>query len=277
MIQVSVQTVTPEMAQAWLEANVRNRHLRSEQVNLLIEVLRHDEWVITPDAIAFDVNGRLLNGQHRLHAITATGMPAESIIACNLPVQSYVVTDDGLKRTFGDVLESKGVANYNSVAATVACVLVWDRAGAPYTGGAVSRLRKVEKETYYDSDPEGFHAATLAGARIASRLPLSKSWWAGCMYYFTQADPEDAAAFEHMLRDGETPGGRPLESDHPVRVLRETLFRDLKQPRPTIRTNRVYGCALIVKAWNAYRRGQKVQLIKFRVGGANPETFPEVI
>jgi len=35
--------------------------------------------------------------------------------------------------------------------------------------------------------------------------------------------------------------------------------------------------ALVLKAWNAYRSGETIQLLRFKVGGAHPEKFPEPI
>jgi hypothetical protein len=34
---------------------------------------------------------------------------------------------------------------------------------------------------------------------------------------------------------------------------------------------------LIVKAWNAYRAGEPVKVLKYRAGGDKPEPFPELI
>lgn len=32
---------------------------------------------------------------------------------------------------------------------------------------------------------------------------------------------------------------------------------------------------VMIKAWNAYREGRSVGLIRFKSGGAKPEAFPE--
>jgi len=39
--------------------------------------------------------------------------------------------------------------------------------------------------------------------------------------------------------------------------------------------NQRYIAALVIKAWNAYRDGAPVRQLKYRIGGANPEKFPE--
>jgi hypothetical protein len=41
--------------------------------------------------------------------------------------------------------------------------------------------------------------------------------------------------------------------------------------------NRKIAIAVIVKAWNAYRLGDQISMLKFRAGGAKPETFPEIV
>jgi hypothetical protein len=35
--------------------------------------------------------------------------------------------------------------------------------------------------------------------------------------------------------------------------------------------------AIMIKAWNAYRRGDSIGLLSFKSGGAKPERFPEPV
>lgn len=281
-----VRNVTPALAEAWMKCNTRNRNLSQAHVETIKADLESGNWLLTPDAIAFDDHGVLINGQHRLQAIIESGISAPCIVATGLSHDSFVVTDDGRRRTFGDVLHIEHIPNWSGVAATVALVMIWTNNGDP-RGTAIRsasngnrgyrQLTKREKKDLYDLDPKGFQDATAAGNRLASTISLPASWWGAAMYLFTQQDAEDAAEFEHMLRTGETSDGTPLRSDHPARQLRESILRDAASPRPTLKQQKVLAMALIVKAWNYFRKGEPVKLLKFRTGGARPESFPEVL
>ena len=90
----------------------------------------------------------------------------------------------------------------------------------------------------------------------------------GALYYaFSGIDADDTEVFFDKLGSGEG-----LSAGSPILALRNVLI-SLAGERGAI--NRVYLAALFVKAWNKYRTGEQVFQLKFRTGGANPETFPE--
>jgi hypothetical protein len=60
-----VQTITPSRAAELLAANTTNRPLSRPVVRGFAEAMRRDEWLVTHQGIAFDVNGVLVDGQHR--------------------------------------------------------------------------------------------------------------------------------------------------------------------------------------------------------------------
>lgn len=59
-------------------------------------------WYESADAIAFDVNGNLLSGQHRLFAVIKSGKNIVCDIKVGLPVESAAVIDTGRPRSPGD-------------------------------------------------------------------------------------------------------------------------------------------------------------------------------
>jgi hypothetical protein len=68
-VRTKVQMVTPVKAGEWLQANTPNRPLSKPIVKAFAEAMRRGEWVVTHRGIAFDTNGVLVDGQHRLAAI----------------------------------------------------------------------------------------------------------------------------------------------------------------------------------------------------------------
>jgi hypothetical protein len=60
----------------------------------------------------------------------------------------------------------------------------------------------------------------------------------------------------------------------PVLALRELLLRDAAIHGKS-RMSDVLVLALTIKAWNAYRAGEPVSLLRWRAGGHAAEEFPE--
>ena len=67
--------ITPELARGMLIDNEGNRRKRELWVNYLANCIRNNEWKPTHQGIAFSENGKLLDGQHRLHAIIKADIP----------------------------------------------------------------------------------------------------------------------------------------------------------------------------------------------------------
>jgi len=96
--------ITPELAAKFLERNKVNRPVRPLRVLLLAENIRNGEWITTHQGIAFDRNGNLIDGQHRLLAMIQSGVPCMTFVTTGCDPKSYSVIDIGSKRTFSDSL-----------------------------------------------------------------------------------------------------------------------------------------------------------------------------
>lgn len=100
-----IMAVTPEIARQWLEQNRNNRPLNEAHVARLASKMVSDAWVFTHQGIAFDVSGRLVDGQHRLHAITRAGKSIMLPVTTGVPPESFQHIDvDGSSRRACDLL-----------------------------------------------------------------------------------------------------------------------------------------------------------------------------
>lgn len=100
--------IGPEEAHKLLLRNQVNRPLSTTSVNTLAEEMAKG-WMPTPDAIGFDVNGQLVNGQHRLHAVIKSRMSVPMHVITGLDVGAFEVTDTGRVRSGADMLS---ILNY---------------------------------------------------------------------------------------------------------------------------------------------------------------------
>lgn len=69
-MKTELVNVTPALAREWLKRNTKNRPLRPSHVETLRQAFARGEFVTTHQGIAFDMDDELVDGQHRLQAIS---------------------------------------------------------------------------------------------------------------------------------------------------------------------------------------------------------------
>jgi hypothetical protein len=103
-IVTQLKVITPKEAQDILSSsNVDNRNIRLNYVNMLANLIDADEWVVTHQGIAFDKDGRLVDGQHRLLAIVKSGKSTPIFVTKNLDKKTYAYIDTGNVRSQTDI------------------------------------------------------------------------------------------------------------------------------------------------------------------------------
>lgn len=76
-----VETITPAIAQEYLKKNCdNNRRLQETRVKSYAETMKRGAWQTNGEAIVFNENGILVNGQHRLAAIVKSGVAVDMVI-----------------------------------------------------------------------------------------------------------------------------------------------------------------------------------------------------
>lgn len=103
-MNVAFETITPEKAAELLKANTRNRKLRQSLVDLYASDMKAGLWLQTHQGIAINCDGTILDGQHRLAAIVASGVTITMLVARGVPASSQVAMDDHAKRSCADAL-----------------------------------------------------------------------------------------------------------------------------------------------------------------------------
>ncbi len=101
-----VVLVTPEMAKEWLERNKVNRRLSHRQVTWIAEQIRKGRWELIGDKILFDWHGNLIDGQHRLLAVTISGSSVEMEVGYGYDPLVRQLKDRGRKRQLSNDLKT---------------------------------------------------------------------------------------------------------------------------------------------------------------------------
>lgn len=99
--------VTPVMAAQWLESNTYNRNISRKQVERLKKDIANGRYHVIHQGVAFDENGTLLDGQHRLIALSELNVSVWMLVTTGLPAASQQAMDAGRKRQVGDWYEGK--------------------------------------------------------------------------------------------------------------------------------------------------------------------------
>lgn len=107
-MKTTLERVTPKISRDWLKMNLSNRDLRPSHVEALRLSFERGEYVTTHQGIAFDKEGLLVDGQHRLTAISqlADSWSGEILVSRGMErEETYPVIDAvQAKRNTADVL-----------------------------------------------------------------------------------------------------------------------------------------------------------------------------
>lgn len=108
MITFTLEVISPTKAAEYMTRNTRNRKRRPMHVASLVRDIHDGQWQTTHQPIAFDIKGRLVDGQHRLEACIVSGISITAYVArYEREVESAmtITVDKGITRTHADSLQ----------------------------------------------------------------------------------------------------------------------------------------------------------------------------
>lgn len=259
-LELSVEFITPQMAEEWLEHNTHNRRSSDRLVVVYAQSIDNDEWRLNGEPIIFDKKGRLQSGQHRLQAVVLAGKGIWSVVVRGAEPESIYSLDSGRRRRMTDVLTLRGEKDTANLGAAITW---WWR----YTVGAMDRnesattthLLKVLDET------PSIRESLAQGRRIHQALGFSCGLMTALYMAFSEKDQEDADFFVEQLVTQAN-----LDVSDPAYAL-VRWARNARQD--TRRPSQVVVAAVTVKAWNAFREHRVIRSLTFK----GNEEFPEVV
>jgi hypothetical protein len=259
---VFITTITPGKAQAML-ANMDNpRGLSRRIVKRYAADMAAGKWYVSNDALAFDAQGRLRNGQHRLHACIMSGTPFEAVVHHGMSEGAIKNLDQGMRRNFYQILSARGMPNSKSVAAVIRLCWRWERGLLRHSSGEAPTLEQCD--AWLAENPGVGAAVEMARSWSTSRFAVSAM--GAFAYRLLVIDPGQASVFGDGIRTGaELPAGSP------ILTLRNRMASG------TANQDRPLQLAIMIKGWNAWVLGEApTKLIWFR-GGAQAQRFPQLL
>jgi hypothetical protein len=108
-LSIRILRITPDDAKEILKhySIKPNRHISEAKVLLWANCMKRGEWGIG-DAIKFDIDGLLSDGQHRLKAVTVYDHPVDFVVITGYPKGSAMLFDRGKNRTIVDIAVLNG-------------------------------------------------------------------------------------------------------------------------------------------------------------------------
>lgn len=252
------RVITPQDAVKLLDLNTNNRALRRGTVDRIKHDIANGRFMLNGDTIVVGANGELLNGQHRLEAIAAGGVPVESIIIKGVDPAAFSTIDNHRPRSLSDYMKINGISDHSRIAVLVPRAERWDaqQRGRDVASGTKRRGESVYID-FYEDNKERIDGAI----RSPQKYPYIVSSITGIFRYIIGFERADEC--DKYLREVSS-GDSTIESNRKVyaAIVREDNNND------SSKSHRVLG--ILISGWNARQIGKCVKKIPFD-GGPLPE------
>lgn len=272
-LSISVEMVTPDQAQHWLDRGGANRKLSQRRVQRLLRAIEVGEWELTGETIKLDRDGRVRDGQHRLTAIIQSGKAMPCIVVRGIAESAFDKIDTGKSRTPSDVLAIHGHTSTTAKATTARGLILLEGYGrydaAQIRDGYGAAPSNAAILAYVEAHPEVAEGVKLADRlRIVGDFVGGSGLWSIALTMFWRISPEQTQVFVDSLIEGAN-----LEPGSPILKLRN-MYKGSARDWHASGQNRERLLANVIKGWNAWRRDELVQSISWHNSGRGAERFP---
>lgn len=244
-------SVTPQLAEKWLQFNTHNRKPSLTTVSRYAVDMQNGRWrQATGETIIFDSRGQLQQGQHRLMAVVKSGVTIRFWVMFNADPDDFSVIDSGWKRTTASVLSVEGVKNPSAVAAVCrSALMLLNHAHVSWSGTSTIEVTNSAVIDFYESNREVVTKAAIdaEAARRAIYMPSAQFGAVAVNVMLLSTHFEQWNEFVQRCLSGDM-----LPADSPIFALRRwSLGRRGNAARGGSGSQQLKA-ALITKAWNAY-------------------------
>ncbi|HWH83197.1 MAG TPA: hypothetical protein VNU71_13280 [Burkholderiaceae bacterium] len=256
-VQPVVEKVTPQKAEAWLNQNKTNRKLREGVAEKYADDMTNSRWTQCTAPIAFYKDGDLADGQHRLFAVSLSGVPQTFIVLRDLDRKDGLNIDTGLSRDLVDAGRISGTDTDLSRALISAARAIAEGDAQRSATSNAAKLAIVEEHRA---------AAQWAATNVRRVRYLSNASVLGAVgrAWYVETDHAKLKRFCDVLGDGFSAG----DSESAAIALRNYLIA-----RTSSASTAACWRDTFLKAMNAiayFMAGKKLTVIK----GVTDEAYP---
>jgi hypothetical protein len=238
--------ITPEKAQVILSVQPSQRPINAANLEKIKQDLLKGKFIRTHQGIAFDTEGLLSDGQHRLLACAEAGVPIEVVASFNEPRELFPFYDQGHARRLGSVLTLSGLVQNrgigNSVAAGLMFLWHYDQGRNPVL---------VHKRNFDFDIARSVLAqhpklpSMVERVKNHRKVPFPLAHSASMFTLMHEANSEKALIFMEQCLTGER-----LSKGDPAYTVRESILGSTQD-----QDERSYKLA---RAWNAFYENRKL-------------------
>lgn len=267
-MDIEIKVITPvEAAEILHSKNPKNRNIQTNRVTRYAKEMLSGRWTENGDPIRFDVEGNLIDGQHRLSAVVSASMQQSFLVVKNVEHDAIYTIDTGKVRNAGDILAidcAIAPQKAQTFAAALKTFQTYRHCGKIVTSAKMNNADV--SAAYQEHDVLITQAAEWLLPLLAGEVNLMpKGQMLALAMIFTELNEEAAWEFMHdVIR------GTNLTDHSPQKNLREML---LKAKMKTIKRTGEEKINTFIKAWNSYRGGRTQKssfAVSWRVGEVQP-------
>lgn len=258
-----VEQITPLVAQEYLKANrPGNRVPRYKDVCTIRMDMIAGDFAMTGEAIQFDTNGHLMNGQHRLMALAGiedVSFTVPILVVRNVPAEAFDRMDNPRIRSISQILQMAGTP-YATLKASIGRMLyVMDNFGPQnLKGGMISS--KIQVKRFILENNELMQRASIVAESCRDLVMQSVAGTAFCLFY--RQSGANAEEFFERLRTGLN-----LTETDAIWQLRQRLIANRARRGKLAQIDLL---ALFIMAWKAYMQGRPVKKLYWKDGDPFP-------
>jgi hypothetical protein len=255
-MKTQLRNITPAIAEELLKLNHSNRPLKQKSINHYAKEMKSGNWRSTGEGIKVSKNNRLLDGQHRLHAVVKSGVTVEMLVISDLEDDIFNVLDTGVVRTAGDVLAINGVKHPTLSSAIAKFIIQYEKGkyGSLQSGAKDNKPTNKEIEFFVSENPLVSEIAEVVMKEYHRFRLLPPSMVGGMYFVFNKINVTDTEFFFEKLIHG-----IDLSLTCPIKKFRDRLIMDSANKSKLPLAEKV---KLMVATWNHYRKGSEIKNLK---------------
>lgn len=254
-IVAGVERITPEIAQAMLTRNVGNRTFKPAAARKYLRAMRTGHFKsLNGEAIVFNWDGGLEDGQHRLTALIDSGLPfMDFLIVRGVAPKSNETMDQGAPRTVADGAAMRGFEDTRVLMAAVRWAWIYEK---DWPGG-LTHNPDLSAHELLEYLQENSHIA-YANTEVRREYPRAHRLLMPSVATFVRVatdavDPELSNEFFRALDTGQL-----SDASRQISGLRDKLLAR------SGRSHRMRPADIVVfaaRVWNAMRAGRDIRVL----------------
>lgn len=272
---VGVVRITQNSAQYVIHhhTNKPNRNLVPSNMHRLRSAMMSGQFRLTGETIIFDLDGDLIDGQHRVRCCAATGVTIDVLAVYGASPGTFDVLGQGAKRTLQNVLASRGEKDASGLGAAISYLHLYMQTGMLYRSDSeiVARLTIEDNLQILDDNPGLRDSASFIHNRSMVTKYAGGAGLSAAMHYICglHSNRLANAFFDTLQAVAKAKVGE--HSLTPRWAVMCQLFRILNTNYNASRKFDMKGMScLLIRAWNAMLEGRQIKNLMYRVGDKYP-------